>query len=312
MAVQTTGTQAISSLMTTYYDKRFLKRPNTDFVFRDQATLRKTVKLNAGKVVQFARYTPLSAATTPLTEGSSGSGTSLASDSVTVTAKEYGNWVEVSNLLYLTSIDSNFAEAVDVVRENMHLTLDMIARDELKANLHAESLGEALSVAAIKELNRYLKTKGAYKMSDGYYHLIVGPNAEFALKNDQDWIKANGVANSNVQHFKDGVIGLIDGVKVIYSSTMEEGDGTGQTPTYHSILLGGHAFGDVDWEKDRPHLVFDGRNITAGKEFVPGSGDKSDPLNRKHTLGWAATAAPKVLNANWGICITSTPYTSGS
>ena len=52
--------------MSTYYEKLFLKRPDTAYVMRQQATLRKTIKVNNGKRVQFTRYVPLAAATTPL------------------------------------------------------------------------------------------------------------------------------------------------------------------------------------------------------------------------------------------------------
>lgn len=302
MAINLTTNSEMAAMVSTAYEKRFLERPNQNYVIRAQADVKKTMGPAEGKFVQFSRYAPMTPNTTPLTEGQGRELKKLTTDKITVTPKEYGDGFEVSTLLAATTIDANFKEAIEVLRENMHATLDLVALAAMKADFSAEVLGTPLTVKAAKRLAYLLDKLKAYRHKDGLYHMLVGPSATYALKNDPEWIDANKYVDT--KHLQDGELGVVHGIKFISSTLIEDGE----TDTFTSVLLGQHAFGAVDWSKDQPGLYYDGRRIRSGRPIDLETGDKSDPMGRKHTLTWAGIDAPTVLNSNWGIVITSLPY----
>ena len=70
---------------------------------------------NGGKTIEFRKYSPLAKATTPITEGVTPNGNKLNVTAITATIAQYGDWIQLSDLLDLTAIDNNVLQATKPV-----------------------------------------------------------------------------------------------------------------------------------------------------------------------------------------------------
>lgn len=295
MAVQTTT--GLSNEVMTYYEAKFLERAKHSLVHQEGAQKSRHGK-NQGKTIRFNRYSPLSTATTPLTEGSNPAEASLSSSTVDVTLQEYGNVVKISKLLSLTSIDRDGQEKVELMGQNMGETLDELARDELytgatvqlaggKAALSGVAASDTFSAAEIKKAVRTLEVNKAMKYPDGFFMGKVGPYTKYDLISDSVWVNAK--TYSDVKDLYNGEIGELYGVRFLLTTNQKTESST--TTVYSNFIHGANAFGVYDLEGDTPKLYIK----------VPGKQDTSNPTDRYSTIGWAGAFAAKVLIADWVI-----------
>jgi len=84
-----TTTTIIPQAINYFYDRAMLRKAVPFFVHLKWAQVRDIPK-GAGTSIKFRRYSLLTAATTPLTEGITPSGSQLAYTDVTATVEQYG------------------------------------------------------------------------------------------------------------------------------------------------------------------------------------------------------------------------------
>ena len=77
----------------------------------DQFGQKKLIPQGEGKTIEFRRLNPFPKTTTALTEGVTPDGKNLDWEKVTATVAQYGDYVTTSDLLDMTAIDNNIAEA---------------------------------------------------------------------------------------------------------------------------------------------------------------------------------------------------------
>ena len=169
--------------MKTYYSKYLIKNAKKNLV-HDQFGQKHPIPKNGGKSIEFRKYSPLSKATTPLTEGVTPDGSPLNVSTVTSTVKQYGNWIPLTDMLLLTAIDNNMVQALDILGNNAGETLDTVTREVLnggtvvqyaEGQVSARNLLTAehkISVKAIKLAVRQLKKQGAQKINGAYIGII--------------------------------------------------------------------------------------------------------------------------------------------
>lgn len=127
----TTATSSIAATATKqFYDKRLLENMKP-LLIHNQFAQKRPVPAHGGKTIEFRKWTPFAALTTPLTEGVPPEGQTLNMTNMTATVAQYGGFVTISDLLDLTSIDSVKSDAVDMMAQQGALTLDTLAREEL-------------------------------------------------------------------------------------------------------------------------------------------------------------------------------------
>ena len=103
---QTTGSAGLSAEMKTYYEKRLIDLAGPKLV-HDQFADKYPIPKNGGKTIEFRKYSPLAKATTPITEGVTPDGNKLNVTGIQATVAQYGDWIQMSDLLELTAIDNN-------------------------------------------------------------------------------------------------------------------------------------------------------------------------------------------------------------
>jgi N4-gp56 family major capsid protein len=289
MPVQVTTQGTLSPTMQTYYDKKLLGRllPNLAHLKFAQ---KRPIPKNGGKTINFRQFTPLSPATTALTEGVKPAGNALNITQKTATIAQYGDFIEISDVLDMTAIDPVLDETADLLGEQAAQTLDVIARDVLVAGTSVQyangrvsrvtvAAGDNLTVAEIRKARRTLKRANVKPLEGGDYVALVEPGAVYDLQSDPKWEEPNKYAGGKA--IFDGEIGRLYGVRFIETSYAKKftGAGAAGVDVYATLLLGKDAYGMTD-------VAGSG----AVKNIIKphGSAGTADPLNQIATSGWKA------------------------
>lgn len=270
----------------TFYDKTLLTRMLPVLLFAKYGQ-KKPIPKHSGKTINFRRFSSLPPATTPLTEGVTPVGNTLDIDEVEATLKQYGDYVEISDVLDLTGIDPVATETSEILGEQAGATIDTVVRDIICAGTNVQYAGGGesatgkISAEEVKKAARTLKMANA-KAFEGGYVGIVDPAIAYDLMNDplwQDVSKYNGG-----QKIMDGEIGKLGGVRFIETTEtlVKEGD------VHCAMIIGKDAYGVVDIEgsANKPRIII--------KPF--GSSGTEDPLNQRQTQGWKAMFTAVRLN----------------
>lgn len=299
-----TQTSTLTGELLAYLEKRFLLRSRAAIVYGEGAQTQ-TLPANMGKTISFNRYSPLTVASTALTEGG---GTTYQSNPATVqptatqvstTLAQYGNVIAVTDLLFVTSIDREAKEKADLAAQNMAETLDILCREELftgatvqlansRAALTAITSSDILTSTEIRRARRSLRKNNAIPYDDGCYLAKVGPDTSFDLVNDSVWLAASEYAGQYTTQIFNNEIGKLFQVRFQEATSNQRSESSTVT-VYSNFVHGQQAFGTIDLDTLPNGLI-----IKQG-----GDQDTSNPLSLFMTIGWKAAFAVKTLNANW-------------
>ena len=302
-AVQTTTTKGsgndLTPEMKTYYEKRLIDLAEPRLV-HDQFGDKYPIPQNGGKIIEFRKYSPLAKALTPLTEGVTPSGNSLNVTAVTAEVKQYGDYIQLSDLLQIAAIDNNVVQCTKLLGAQAGRTLDTITREILnggtnviyapkvvegketavtsRANLDATSL---LTVDLIFKAAATLESMNAAPIDDSFV-AIIHPFAAYDLMRCEEWIDAHKYANP--ENIYAGEIGKIGNVRFVKSTEAKIWKGSGcpsGLAVFSTLVLGASAYGVTE--------------ITGGglQHIVKQLGYGEDPLNQRSSCGWKATRAAK-------------------
>lgn len=219
--------------MKTYYDRALIRFASPKLVHA-QFGQKKPIPSGNGKTIEFRRFSPLEKALVPLTEGVTPDGNSLNVTTVESTVEQYGDYVTLSDMLTLSSIDSVVSETQAVLGDQAGRTLDTVIREKINAGTNVQygngkadrnllvggkeeySENDYLSVAAVKRAVATLKRNNASPFKDGCYVAIIHPDVANDLTNDPEWKAVK--QNVDPDDWYKGSIGKIHGV-VFFEST---------------------------------------------------------------------------------------------
>ena len=308
--LNTTGND-LSPEMKTYYEKRLLDNAEPNLV-HDQFADKYPIPKNGGKTIEFRKYSPLGKATTPITEGVTPNGNKLNVTAITATISQYGDWIQLSDLLDMTAIDNNVVQSTKLLGSQAGRTLDTVSREVLaggtnviyapkvssgtesavtsRAGLDATS---KINVDVIYKAARALKTMNADKIGDSFV-AIVHPDVAYDLMRCEEWVEVHKYAAP--ENIYQGEIGKIGGVRFVESTEAKiwTGDGCPSgLAVYGTIVVGAHAYGVTEIEGGGlQHIV---------KQLRYGD----DPLNQRSSCGWKATRVAKRLVEEYMVRIES-------
>ena len=192
-----TYSEGVAPAVVQYYERILLENMKPEMVHARDGQ-RRTLPLNNGKCVQFRRFTPFGAITTPLAEGVTPDGQTLRETALTAMVKPYGGHVELTDEMNFYMLDNMHQETAKLLADQAALSLDTIARDALNAGMNVQYIGsntargtiartDVLTYAEIKKAVRTLKRKNVRPFADGYYHAIVHPDVVHDLTSDTMW-----------------------------------------------------------------------------------------------------------------------------
>ena len=294
----------LSVEMKTFYSDYLIDNAKPLLV-HDQFGQKHPIPKNGGKTIEFRKYSPFAKALTPITEGVTPAGRKMEATNLTATVAQYGDYVELSDILLLTAIDNNLTEATALCGNQAGETLDTITREVLVGGtnvMYSGGVSDRSALGAENKLTvddcfkaaRFLKTQKARKI-DGYYVAIIHPDVAYDLMRSDDWVKAVEYAGST-QLF-EGEIGRIAGIRFVETTEAKifAKGASGSKDVYATLVLGADAYGVTEVEGGGlQHIV---------KQL--GSAGTADPLNQRATVGWKAIKTAERLVEGYMIRIES-------
>jgi len=306
MADNLTTTTEVDPGVAVFYDRVLLKRGLPKLIhglFADK----KPLGSKKGSTIKFRRYSALTVATTPLTQGVTPPGQKLAKSDLTATVSQYGDYVHITDVVDLTVEDPLLTIAHEELGLQLGQTVDQIVRDIMVAcaSLTLCSGGG----------NAQTPTEFSKADIDGVVKTLLGNNADFftplvkaasgqgttpirpafwglAHTDLIDAIEAvSGFKSTSNYPAQSGVLdsewGSTGNVRWLLSSVADRT--LGSPDTYRCPIVGKHAYGIVDLEGGNARSIV--------KPF--GSGGTSDPLNQRATAGWKIMFVARILNDNF-------------
>lgn len=293
MNTNVTGDTGLSVENKTHYDMTLIDEAAPQLV-HDQFGQKRPIPKNGGKKIEFRKFASLPKALTPLTEGVTPDGKKLSASKIEAEVKQYGDYVVMSDILDLTSIDPIVVEATKVCGRQAGLTLDTITRNILHTgtNVYYAPKGDGsavtsragldatckLTVDVVKRVAAILKKNNAPKI-DGSYVAIIHPFAAYDLMSDPEWKYPHQYQDTS--NIYEGEIGKIAGVRFVETSEAKIYDGG----VFGTLVLADGAYGVTD--------LTGGGLETIVKQL--GSAGVADPLNQRSSVGWKATKTAEIL-----------------
>lgn len=307
-------TTTIPAEVNNFYDRSLLERAKPLLVHTKWAQVR-DIPRNAGtNIIKFRRYTSLTAATTPLSEGFTPGGSSLAVTDITATVLQYGDFIVITDVLDYQSQDPILLETAELLGDQYADTIDQLTRDVMAAGTNKYfggsghtlrsqvASGEKITTTLINNSVLVLKNGNARKIttmvdpSTGYnttpipaaYIGIVHTNVAVEFKNASTFPAFVPVEKYPSQRTAlPGEIGTFGEVRWIETTNGKvfTGEGAG-VDVYGTLIFGGNAYGTTRISGE------------AVKNIVHplGSAGTADALNQRATSGWKATFVAKILN----------------
>lgn len=314
-----TTADGMSVEMKTYYDRNLIENAEPELV-HDQWAQTRDIPRNGGKIIEFRQYDQLEKALTPLTEGVTPKGQTMNVTNVEATVKQYGGFLELSDVLIMTAIDNNIVEATTLIGSQAGRTLDTISREVMNAGTNVQyAEGQVTSRAAItkdmkltpkaiKMAVRSLKKQNTQRIG-GYYYAIIHPDCSYDLTDNERFIEA--VKYKNPERIYNGEIGTLEGVRFIETTEakifpkagVEDSENDNQkVDVYSTLVFGANAYATTK--------IQGGGLETIIKQL--GSSGTADPLNQRATVGWKALKVTELLSPQYMVRIeTASTFSDG-
>lgn len=297
----TTETGSLSAEMKTFYEKRLLDQAEPLLV-HNQFGDKYPIPANNGKKIEFRKYSALPKALTALTEGVTPAGNSLTVTTVEGTVKQYGDWIQLSDMLQMTAIDNNVVQATKLLSSQAGRTLDTVTREVLAGGTNVMYAPKVVDGAETEVLSRstltpecvltpFVVMRAAATLEamntpkiDGSYVLIIHPYCRETLQESPGWVdvvkykEGNNTFSGEIGKIGDVRVVTTSEAKVINDSTCPVVEESTYYSVFTSLLLGANAYGVTMLENGGlQHIV---------KQLGYGE----DPLNQRSSCGWKATS----------------------
>lgn len=297
----TTETGSLSAEMKTFYEKRLLDQAEPLLV-HNQFGDKYPIPAGSGKKIEFRKYSALPKALTALTEGVTPAGNSLNVTTVEGTVKQYGDWIQLSDMLQMTAIDNNVVQATKLLSSQAGRTLDTVTREVLAGGTNVIYAPKVVDGAETEVLSRstltpecvltpFVVMRAAATLEamntpkiDGSYVLITHPYCRETLQESPGWVdvvkykEGNNTFSGEIGKIGDVRVVTTSEAKIINDSTCPVVESTTYYSVFTSLLLGANAYGVTMLENGGlQHIV---------KQLGYGE----DPLNQRSSCGWKATS----------------------
>lgn len=319
----TAGTAGvIQPALQVYYDRNLLDRAIPADIHGRFGQVR-PLSTRSGNQIKFRRYESLNAATTPLVEGVTPSGSQITTTDVTATLAQFGDYVNVSDLVDLTNQDAVLTEVGMVLGEQAGVTVDQVRRDVLVAGTNAiftnstvrTNLNTVLSSVALRTAIRFLgRQNGKYVKNiipadtnigtvgiRSAYIGLVHPDTEAQMESIPGYIPVTEYSDAmkaeddecgsyrNIRFFRstNAKVFLAGGAAVGTDGMISAG--AVSNDVYATLIVAANAYGVCPLAGNALQNII--------KPI--GSAGAADPLNQRATSGWKAITTTQILNQNW-------------
>ncbi|ACL05658.1 MULTISPECIES: N4-gp56 family major capsid protein [Desulfatibacillum] len=297
-----TTTTQVDPAVSLFYDKVLLDAAKPELVHELFAQNR-PLPQKSGNTIKFRRYSNLSTAVTPLTEGITPPGQKLSKTDLSASISWYGDFVHITDVVDQTVEDEEWTIAGEKLGFQAGQTRDEIVRDIIASCASATDASKGSNGSTPTEV-----TKGDI---DGIVKILLGYNAKMIAPRVD---AGQGVGTSPVRRAYWGIMhtDLVDDLENVdgFKSTVEYG-------SQDSVMdAEWGATGNVRWlmtseaykvsgSPDQyylPIMAKDGLGVSdlegslknVRKGF--GAGGSDDPLDQRATSGWKMAFVARILN----------------
>jgi len=237
------------------------------------------------------KFGHVASSTSELTEGVVPSSATIATNKYTVTVKQYGKYLSLSDKLIMTAIDPVLEDVSDELGYTAAKSTDEIIRDHLLANAtsNIQYASTAVSDATVTSAMTFIAQdaiKAVRELDaqdapsiDGEYIWVVPSRVASDIMADTS---AGGFQELNkyVAGLADkplnGEIGKVYQARIVKSNAMTYVANAGSVNVYRTLMFAKDAFACTSFDKDHVDLIV--------KQL--GAGGTSDPLNQIATVGY--------------------------
>lgn len=286
------GAGANATKPSAYYDKLLLElMVNTDFYHGKFAQERDMPK-RYGDTVNFRKITKLAPTLVPLVEGVTPDGLEAKMQAISVTTKQYGEWLPFSDLVDVTMVDPIVTEYTVELARIAREMVDLLTRDELnsgsnvyyaggKASRAALAAGDKPAIDDLRKIVLSMKKALVKPASEGKYVAFITPDVAFDLMDDPKFEKAYEIGQNNKPFIK-GEIADIWGIKFLeaVNAKVFEGEGAAGVDVHSTVVIGNRPYGITKIK---------GEGIKTIVKAL-GSSGTADPLDQRQSIGFKINA----------------------
>lgn len=322
----TRSTDAGISQRTTVYAEREMLKHAMPVVVLDRFGMSKPMPKNKGTVIKFRRPNVFTAADTPLVEGVTPSSTQFSYVDVSATLVQYGQVVEVTDVIEDTHEDPVLNDAVTQLGENIGRTIEKLTYGVVRAGTSVTynngtartDVNTPVTLAKIRAIVRALDTQKAMMITQ-----ILDGSPNFQTRPvEAGWV---AVCHTDLKHDIRGLAGFspvaeygsrkvvhprefgsIEEIRFVTSPDLvsfadgggtKAGSGTTMVSTsgtsadvYPILIFGKEAYGCVPLR---------GMGAVSPSIIPVGQKTKDDPLAQRGYAGWKTWFVAKILNESW-------------
>lgn len=315
----------VSPRTNVYAERKMLRHAGPVMVL-DKFGIAKQMPKNKTQTIKFRRPKVFTAATTPLVEGVTPSATQFSYEDVEATIKQYGQIIEITDVIEDTHEDPVLNDAAEQAGENIGRTLEALTYGVLRAGTNVfyangsdrNAVNTPISLSKVRAVIRGLKAQKAMKITkilDGSVNYATKPiEASFVavhhtdldadIRNLPGFIPVAQYGSRKV--ISDYEVGSVEDVRFVCSPDLDpfvdvggakSGSGTEMVSTsgtnadvYPVLFFGKEAYATI---------ALRGQGAVSPTILRPGVRDKSDPLGQRGFVGWKTWHVAVILNQVW-------------
>jgi len=312
----------ISTRTQVYADRRFLERAKPNNVLAMFGEVR-PIPMNKTDTISIRRYEKLAAATMPITEGVTPTGSSPTYTDYSAKLDQYGDYIRYSDRIMDTHEDPLLNEFTDLLGEQAPETFDLIYAGILKAgtNIFYSGIGTArtevvdpITNTMLDRIDRALSAQEAKPIKSiieagpnistrsvgASFVVVVHSDFKMDLKKMEDWTPIEQYASN--KGLIPGEIGAVGNFRFVVDNNLTAYEDAGGAAGSMISTTGVSA--DV-----YPFLVFGQKAYATvplgGKGSVqvlvanPKANAATDPLAQKGSIGWKGYTTAVITNDLW-------------
>lgn len=250
-----------------------------------------------GTTMQMRRFENLAPATNPLQEGVTPAGNVPTVSQVTVSVKQYGDYVLCTDVATWVLIDNTMVEINKRLGFQSSQTIDVLLRAGMILGtnvLYANNRVSRVTVAAgdnftnveIKKAARTLETASVEPYEDDCYVGIIHPYTKYDFMSITEWLAVKEYSDRSDLY--KGEVGELYSVRFVKSpmATPIKAAGAAGIDVWPTLIFGRDAFAKS---------AVDGHSLE-NIIHPPGSAGAADALNQRSTSGWKITLGVTITN----------------
>lgn len=291
----------------------------------EEFAVRKQEMLSApGEKIKFTIYDDI-ARGSELTENVSLSANAMSATQKTITIKEWGNAIKVSEKLLQLSWDDVLGEAATLLGRDYAVVRDLALRDAIFDNATniismddadvggdadgAVQADETFSIEAIRKSVEILQTNDAPKFFGDYYVCFLHPHQAAYLRRDPDWVNAHQYVGT--RNLFNGEIGRWEDVIFVVTTHAPNGAAAAGAAGHKASLVapaqgGGAQNGLAEGVAGYEACVFADQALYIADSLPVELRDNGvEDFGRTHGLAWYSLFGVDLLKPEYAVKILS-------